>query len=138
MRSEIKIILLVIGVVLICCIGFGAYMVYDNMQEQNEKLNESLQQVQVELNESKNNTTASNSSSNSGSSSSTGSTKKVSSSSSSSSSSSGSSGSKVTYEEAGVDKDIGYIKTCKYKGCGARYNSKLSYCPSCGHRNIYV
>ena len=59
-------------------------------------------------------------------------------SSSSSSKASSSSGKKVTYEDAGVNKNIGYIKTCKYPGCGYKYDSRLSYCPKCGHKNIYV
>lgn len=137
MRSEMKIIIAVIVAVLLCCVAFGGYLVYSDMQKENEKLNQSLQEVQTQLNESQNNESQNNSTkleTSTSSSSSSGSTKQA----SSTPKASSSSGNKVTYEEAGVNKNIGYIKTCKYKGCGARYDSRLSYCPSCGQKNIYV
>ena len=117
MRSGMKTILAVVIAVILCCVAFGGYIVYDNMQKQNQELNKSLQDVQKQLNETQNNSSTN--------------TKKATTTAKSASN-------KVTYEEAGVDKNIGYIKTCKYKGCGARYDSRLSYCPSCGQRNIYV
>lgn len=130
MRSEMKIIIAVIIAVIVCCAVFGGYLIYSDIQKENEKLNQSLQEVQTKLNESQNNSTKLETST---SGSSSGSTKQA----SSTPKASSSSGNKVTYEEAGVNKNVGYIKTCKYKGCGARYNSRLSHCPSCGQKNIY-
>lgn len=133
MRSGTAVVLAVAITLIICGVAFGAYTMYSDMQEQNEQLNQSLQQVQQQLNETQNNssntaTAKSDTSKSSSSSSSSGSTSKAKS----------SSGNKVTYEEAGVDKSVGYLKTCKYPGCGARYDSRLAYCPKCGHKNIYV
>lgn len=138
MRSNVMVILAVVGTLIICGAAFAGYTVYEHMQDEKNQLNSSLQDVKNQLNESQNNTN--NSSSNNDNS-----NQKVSSSSSSSSSGSSSGGSsvksssnKVTYEEAGVNKNVGYMKTCKYPGCGAVYDSRLSYCPVCGHKNIYV
>ena len=125
MRSGMKTILAVVIAVILCCVAFGGYIVYDNMQKQNQELNKSLQDVQKQLNETQNN-------------SSTNTTTKATSTTKKATPTAKPASNKVTYEEAGVDKNIGYIKTCKYKGCGARYDSRLSYCPSCGQRNIYV
>ena len=119
----------VITIVIIAILGsvFGVNILsdHDNMQKQNQELNKSLQDVQKQLNETQNN-------------SSTNTTTKATSTTKKATTTAKSASNKVTYEEAGVDKNIGYIKTCKYKGCGARYDSRLSYCPSCGQRNIYV
>jgi len=127
-----KIVLTAVIVVIICCVAFGAYIVYTDMQEQNEELNQSLQQVQQQLNDTQQNNTTNDSQTSDSSQSSS------SSSESSSGSKASSSSNKVTYEQAGVDKNVGYMKTCKYPGCGAVYDSRLEYCPKCGHRNIYV
>lgn len=124
-------IIIVVVIIAIIGISAAAYAYYTEMQHKNEELNKSLNAMKTELEEVKaqNNTTVDDTSSSSASSpkKSQSSTKKV-------SSSSG----KVTYEEAGVDKNIGYMKTCKYDGCGAVYDSRLSHCPRCGQRNIYV
>ncbi|OED29830.1 hypothetical protein [Methanosphaera sp. WGK6] len=124
MRNEMKLILAVTVIVIIAIVAVSGYMIYqDNIEKQQEQINQlnaSLNQAQEQL-DAQNDTVEATSTSTSSS------NNKVSSSSN-----------KVTYEEAGVNKNIGYTKTCKYPGCGARYNSALSRCPSCGHRNIYV
>ena len=128
MRKEMKIIIVI---VIIAIIGVSAagYMYYHEMQKKNEELNKSLNEMKDQLEEVKleNNTKDDTQQTQSTSKSSSKSSNKV-------SSSSG----KVTYEEAGVDKNVGYMKTCKYAGCGAVYNSRLSHCQRCGQRNIYV
>ncbi len=122
MRSEMQVVLLALIVLAICGVSFGAYTVYNDMQTKNAQLNASLNDMQKQLDE-QNNTTTQNTV--------TKTTTKV-------VNSGSSSGSKVTYEEAGVNKNIGYMKTCKYSGCGYVYNSTLARCPRCGHRNICI
>ena len=45
MRSGMKTILAVVIAVILCCVAFGGYIVYDNMQKQNQELNKSLQVI---------------------------------------------------------------------------------------------
>ncbi|RAP46469.1 MAG: hypothetical protein BZ136_07625 [Methanosphaera sp. rholeuAM74] len=124
MRSDVGIIISVLLVALIAIMAVGGYLVYEDLQKENDDLKHQLQDVKNELEDTKENLTKEEDS--------------ITETSKSSSSSSSSSGGKVTYEEAGVNKASGYIKTCKYPGCGARYNSSLSHCPKCGQKNIYV
>ena len=115
-------------IIIIAILGIAAgYLYYDNMQKEKEAQQQQMEELERQLNQTQDELKELNESKSSSSSSSSGSSK-----------ASSSSGNKVTYEEAGVNKNIGYMKTCKYPGCGARYDSRLSYCPKCGQRNIYV
>ena len=120
-----KIILAILLSVLICGAVFAGYVYHEDQVRKEEEKKAQIEELERQLNETQENLEELNS-------------QKSSSSSSSSQSVSSSDSNKVTYEEAGVDKNIGYMKKCKYPGCGAVYNSKLAYCPKCGQKNIYV
>lgn len=127
MASDTRIIVATLIIIIAILAAVAGYLYYDNMQKEKEAQQKQMEELQRQLNETQDELNELNNSQSSSSSSG-----------SSSSKASSSSGNKVTYEEAGVDKSIGYIKTCKYPGCGARYDSRLSYCPKCGQKNIYV
>lgn len=126
MANDTRIIVATLIIIIAILGTVIGYLYYDNMQKEKEAQQKQLEELEKQLNETQDELDELNKS------------KSSSSSSGSSSKASSSSGNKVTYEEAGVDKSVGYLKTCKYPGCGAKYNSRLSYCPKCGQKNIYV